>query len=101
MEGAKQTMAVGPVASQVAIKLLGANGSMGSNLGPTDKALVHRVKAEVARLQQQNGSANVPIEPVTTSGSGLDPHISPEATFLQVVRWRRRETSRKTGFANP
>ena len=62
-----------------------AANSMGSNLGPTNKALVDRVKEQVARLQQ-NGSASVPIDLVTTSGSGLDPHISPEAAFLQVAR---------------
>jgi K+-transporting ATPase ATPase C chain len=63
-----------------------AANSMGSNLGPTNKALVDRVKEQVAGLQQQNGSASVPIDLVTTSGSGLDPHISPEAAFLQVAR---------------
>ena len=71
--------------SKTALRPYNAVNSMGSNLGPTNKALVDRVKEQVARLQQ-NGSASVPIDLVTTSGSGLDPHISPEAAFLQVAR---------------
>jgi potassium-transporting ATPase KdpC subunit len=63
----------------------GAN-SGGSNLGPTNKALIERVKAEVDKLKQQNPSAPVPIDLVTTTASGLDPHISPQAAYFQVPR---------------
>jgi potassium-transporting ATPase KdpC subunit len=63
----------------------GAN-SGGSNLGPTNKALIERVKAEVDKLKQQNLSAPVPIDLVTTTASGLDPHISPQAAYFQVPR---------------
>lgn len=63
-----------------------AANSMGSNLGPTNKALIDRVKATVDKLKEENPSAQVPIDLVTTSGSGLDPHISPSAAFFQVPR---------------
>jgi len=63
-----------------------AANSMGSNLGPTNKALVERVKGEVDKLKGENAAAPVPIDLVTTSGSGLDPHISPEAARFQVPR---------------
>ena len=63
-----------------------ASNSMGSNLGPTNKALVERVKNDVEKLSQENPSAPVPIDLVTTTASGLDPHISPEAALFQVPR---------------
>ena len=54
-----------------------AANSMGSNLGPTNKALIDRVKGDVDKLKAENPSAQVPIDLVTTSGSGLDPaHLS-------------------------
>jgi K+-transporting ATPase ATPase C chain len=63
-----------------------AGNSMGSNLGPSNKALIDRVKGDLDKLKGENASADVPIDLVTTSGSGLDPHISPAAAFFQVPR---------------
>jgi K+-transporting ATPase ATPase C chain len=63
-----------------------ANGSAGSQLGPTDKRLIDRIAAEVDRLREANGDGPVPVDLVTTSASGLDPDISPAAAEYQVAR---------------
>jgi potassium-transporting ATPase KdpC subunit len=63
-----------------------AANSGGSNLGPTSKALIERVKEDVDKLKAENPNAPVPIDLVTTTASGLDPHISPEAALFQVPR---------------
>jgi len=63
-----------------------AANSGGSNLRPTSKALDDRVKEDVDKLKAENPSAPVPIDLVTTSASGLDPDISPEAALFQVPR---------------
>jgi K+-transporting ATPase ATPase C chain len=63
-----------------------AANSGGSNLGPTSKALNDRIKEDVDRLKAENSSSPVPIDLVTTSGSGLDPDISPEGALFQVPR---------------
>lgn len=63
-----------------------AENSGGSNLGPTNQALITRIEADMAKLKQENPTAAVPIDLVTTSGSGLDPDISPEAALFQAPR---------------
>ena len=60
--------------------------SSGSNLGPTNQTLVTRVQQDVAKLQQENPGVPIPADLVTTSGSGLDPDISPAAADFQVPR---------------
>ena len=63
-----------------------AANSAGSNAGPTAKSLIDRVKDDTAKLKAENPNAPVPVELVTTSASGIDPHVSPAAADFQVPR---------------
>jgi len=63
-----------------------AAGSAGTNYGPTNKKLIDRVKADAEKAQAENPGKPVPVDLVTTSASGLDPHISPAAAEFQVPR---------------
>jgi K+-transporting ATPase ATPase C chain len=72
--------------SKSVVQPYNAANSMGSNLGPTNRALATRVEEDVNRLKQENPNMPVPVDLVTTTASGLDPDISPEAAFFQVPR---------------
>lgn len=63
-----------------------AASSGGSNLGPTSSRLIKRVKTDAETLQAQNPNDQIPADLITTSGSGLDPHISPAAAEFQIPR---------------
>jgi len=63
-----------------------ASNSMGSNLGPTSKVLADRLKGDVDKLRAENPNTPVPVDLVTTTGSGLDPDISPAAADFQIPR---------------
>jgi potassium-transporting ATPase KdpC subunit len=63
-----------------------AANSGGSNLGPSNKALIDRVQGDIDALKKENPSDPVPVDLVTTSASGLDPDISPDAALFQVPR---------------
>ena len=72
-----------------------ATASSGSNLGPTNKNLLDRVKNDVEKLQVENPKASIPVDLVTSSGSGLDPEISPAAADFQIPRVARERVMKE------
>lgn len=72
-----------------------AAASGGSNLGPTNRKLVERVQVDAGRLRAENAGVAIPVDLVTTSGSGLDPHVSPAAADFQIPRVARERGMRE------
>lgn len=77
-----------------------AGASGGSNLGPTSEKLIERVKTDAETRQSENPAQQIPPDLVTTSGSGLDPHISPESAEFQIPRVAKARNISETDLRN-